>query len=160
MPPRAASRSAERELQGRERERAAQSRVLAQAQDLALNLKTQLAERRSQLGQIAGRRTELAGSDGEQAAAGKTAEAEVLEYQKQLDSLAAKADELAAAYAAVERERTAQAAKLAEAQEAERKAQEQLNAAQRVVARLQDQQEMLERLRDEGAGLSGGARGR
>jgi chromosome segregation protein len=149
---------AERDLQSRERERAAQGRVLAQAQDLALNLKTQLAERRSQLGQIAGRRNELAGSDAEQVSAGKTAEAELAEQRKQLDSLSAKAGELANAHAAVERDRTAQAAKLAAAQEAERRAQEQLNGAQRAAARLQDQRDMLERLRDEGAGLSGGAR--
>ena len=149
---------AQADLQRRERERAGQARVLAQAEEALLGLRTQLAERRSRLAQIGDRRTELAGANSEQVNAGKAAAAQVAEFEGQLKTLGAKADEFSQALASIEKDRQARGLALATAQEAERKAQEQLNAAQRAVARLQDQQDMLERLRDEGAGLGGGAR--
>ena len=139
-------------------ERSAQARVLAQAQDSTLTLRTQIAERRSRLAQIADRRVELANSDGEQAAAAKAAGDQLAELETQLNSLHEKADEFAGALAAIDHDRQFQGQALALAQDAERKAQEQLNVAQRAVARLQDQHDLLERLRNEGAGLSGGVR--
>ena len=72
--------------------------------------------------------------------------------------LAARITELIAARAEVDRERQAQAHTLAVAQEAERNAAEGLALAQRALGRLVDQQDMLSRLRDEGAGLGAGAR--
>ena len=60
--------------------------------------------------------------------------------------------------ARLDRERQAQAQALALAQEAERAAAEQLAAAQRGLARLGDQRDMLGRLRDEGAGMGSGPR--
>ncbi len=149
---------AQADLQRRDRERSAQVRVLAQAEDGLLTLRTQLAERRSRLAQIADRRTELTGADAEQVTAAKGASGQVAEMEAQLKTLGAKADEFSRALAAIEHDRQGRGQALAVGQEAERKAQEQLNAAQRAVSRLEDQQDMLERLRDEGAGLAGGVR--
>jgi chromosome segregation protein len=150
--------AAQADLQRRERERAAQARVLAQAEDALLTLRTQLAERRSRLAHLADRRVELAGADAEQANAAKAAAGQIAELEAQLKTLGAKGDEFSRALAAIEHDRQVAGQALATSQEAERKAQEQLNASQRAVGRLQDQQEMLERLRDEGAGLGGGVR--
>jgi len=149
---------AQRQLQTRERERAAQARVLAQAQDSTLNIRTQIAERRSRLAQIADRRTELAKSDGEQAAGAKAARDQLAQLETQLDSLHAKADEFTSRLSAIDHDRQLKGQALALAQDSERQAQDRLNAAQRVVARLQDQLDLLERLHNEGAGLSGGVR--
>jgi len=149
---------AQRQLQARERERAAQARVLAQAQDSMLNIRTQIAERRSHLAQISDRRTELASSDSEQAAGAKAAQDQLAQLETQLVSLHAKAEALASSLVAVDHERQLKGQALALAQDSERQAQERLNAAQRVVARLQDQLDLLERLHNEGAGLSGGVR--
>lgn len=150
--------AAQQDLDRREKARQAQSRVLAQAQEAALNLKTQLAERRSRLAQAAERRGELAHSDAEQAQAVAAAAAQLAEIDTQGKALAQQAAETVAGLAQIDRDRQAQGQSLAAAQEAERRAAEQLTAAQRALARLQDQQDMLMRLRDEGAGLSGGAR--
>ena len=149
---------AQRQLQTRERERAAQSRVLAQAQDSTLNIRTQIAERRSRLAQLADRRSELADSDGEQAAGAKAARDQLAQLEAQLDSLHARADEFTRSLSAIDHDRQLKGQALTLAQDSERQAQERLNAAQRVVARLQDQLDLLERLHNEGAGLSGGVR--
>ncbi|MGQ9768059.1 MAG: chromosome segregation protein SMC, partial [Anaerolineae bacterium] len=66
--------------------------------------------------------------------------------------------ELVDALAVVEQARRQQGQARAAAQEAETRAAEQLAVAQRALSRLQDQREMLSRLRDEGAGLSTGVR--
>jgi chromosome segregation protein len=149
---------AQRELEARERERQTRTRSLAQAQDLALALKTQLAEQRSRLAQVGDRRGELARSDAEQQTAAETAAKELALLETQLRGATAKLDEGARLLAALETERQTHGATLNAAQEAERKAAEQLAQAQRAAGRLQDQLDMLERLRDEGAGLSSGVR--
>ena len=149
---------AQRQLQTRERERAAQARVLAQAQDSTLNIRTQIAERRSRLAQSTDRRTELADSDSEQATGAKAARDQLAQLETQLDILHARADEFTNRLSAIDHDRQLKGQALALAQDSERQAQERLNAAQRVVARLQDQLDMLERLHNEGAGLGGGVR--
>lgn len=150
--------AAQRELDQRERERQAQAGRLTQAQDAMLAARTQLAERRSRLGQLAERRAELGRGDAEQAQAIAVATAQLAETETQLKALALKTQELAAAQAEIDQERQTQGQALAAAQEAERRAAEQLALAQRGLARLQDQHDMLLRLRDEGAGLSVGVR--
>ena len=150
--------AAQGELAVRERERQAQTTKLNLAQDALLALKTQLAERRSRLAQAAERRTELARGDVEQAQASQAAATQLAAHEAELAKLADRVKDLAAALAEVDRERQAQAQTLAAAQEAERKAAEGLALAQRALARLVDQQDMLSRLRDEGAGLGSGAR--
>ena len=150
--------AAQGDLAARERERQAQAAKLNQAQDALLALKTQLAERRSRLAQSGERHAELARGDVEQAQASQAAAAQLAAQEAELAKLAVRVTELTAALAEVDRERQAQAQTLAAAQEAERKAAEGLAVAQRALGRLVDQQDMLNRLRDEGAGLGGGAR--
>lgn len=150
--------AAQGDLDRREKARQAQARVLAQLQEAGLNLKTQMAERRSRLAQAAERRGELAQSAAEQAQAVAAAAAQLSEIEAQIRALAGQAGEVAAALAQGENDRQTQSQALAAAQEAERRAAEQLSATQRSLARLQDQQDLLTRLRDEGAGLSSGAR--
>ena len=150
--------AAQGDLAARERERQAQAARVNQAQDALLLLKTQLAERRSRLAQSGERRAELARGDVEQAQASQAAAAQLAAQEVELAKLAVRATELTAALAEVDRERQAQAQTLAAAQEAERKAAEGLAVAQRALGRLVDQQDMLSRLRDEGAGLGSGAR--
>ncbi|OQA42010.1 MAG: Chromosome partition protein Smc [Chloroflexi bacterium ADurb.Bin325] len=149
---------AQRELAARERAREAKTQALNQAQEATLALRTQLAERRSRLAQAGERRGELAEGDRTQAQAGQAAQAQAAELGLQLEALAGRGREQAAALAEVEAARQEQARALAAAQEAERRTAEQLAAAQRSLTRLQDQQDMLQRLRDEGAGLSAGVR--
>jgi chromosome segregation protein len=150
--------AAQRDLASRERERQAQAARLNQAQDALLALKTQLAERRSRLAQSGERRSELTRGDVEQAQASQAAAAQLAAQEAELAELAVRAAELTATLGEVDRERQAQAQTLSAAQEAERKAAEGLALAQRALARLVDQQDMLSRLRDEGAGLGAGAR--
>ena len=150
--------AAQGDLAARERERQAQAAMVNQAQDALLALKTQLAERRSRLAQSGERRAELARGDVEQAQASKAAAAQLAAQEAELAKLAVRVTELTAALAEVDRERQAHAQTLAAAQEAERKAAEGLALAQRALGRLVDQQDMLNRLRDEGAGLGAGAR--
>jgi chromosome segregation protein len=150
--------AAQGELAARERERQIASARVNQSQDALLALRTQLAERSSRLTQSAERRAELARGDAEQAQAAQAAAAQLAGHEAELATLAGRATELAAALAEVDRERQAQAQALAAAQETERRAAEGLAGAQRILARLLDQQDMLSRLRDEGAGLGAGAR--
>jgi chromosome segregation protein len=150
--------AAQADLAARERERQAQTVRLNQTQDALLALKTQLAERRSRLAQAGERRVELARGDVEQAQASQAAAAQLAALEAELAKLAVRATDLTATLAELDRERQAQAQTLAAAQEAERKAAEGLAVAQRALGRLVDQQDMLSRLRDEGAGLGSGAR--
>ncbi len=151
-------RDAQHELEARERARQGQARQVAQLEEMALMLRSDIAERTSRLAQVADRRTELARGEEEQAAATAAASTQRADLEAQLAALRGEADELAAGMSALVRERQAHNAELTAAQEQERQAQERLNAAQRNVARLQDQHDMLERLRDEGAGFSSGVR--
>jgi chromosome segregation protein len=151
-------REAQRELEARERARQGQARQVAQLEEMALALRSDMAERSSRLAQVADRRAELARGEAEQAAATTAASAQLADQQAELAALHAEADELAAGLSALVHERQSYNAELTAAQEQERKAQERLNAAQRNAARLQDQHDMLERLRDEGAGFSSGVR--
>ena len=154
----AAVAAAQSDLSARELSRRAQAAALARTQDAVLALKTQLAERRSLLSQLAERRAEIAASDAQEATAAQAAVAQLAELEAQRRVAAARSQELAAALAEVDRERQAHGQALAAAQEAERQTAEQVAAAQRGLGRLQDQQDMLARLRDEGAGLSAGVR--
>lgn len=146
------------ELARRERERATQAQRVAQQQDALLRLRSRRAESASRLSQLTDRRTELAATH---------------EHERQAAALAAGQAQEASALAVAQRARTEQVRTelarldaeiresgraLAAAEEHERAARESLSAQQRTLARLQDQRDMLSRLRDEGAGLSSGAR--
>jgi chromosome segregation protein len=150
--------AARRKLDDLEKQRQVQTARLTRGQEAALTLRTQLADRRSRLSQIGERRTELAKAEAEQGQAAAAARAKLLELEQQSDALAETITLAEGELAKLEQARQAQGLALASAQEAERKAAEQLSAAQRALARLQDQQDMLSRLRDEGAGLNAGAR--
>ncbi len=154
----AAVTEAQNSLAAREQARAAQAQAIARGQEAVLALKTQLAAQESRLNQLAERRAELARGDADEAQAAQAAAAQIADLEARLQALAAQGRELAAALTTVEQERQQQGQALAAAQEAEARAAEQLAAVQRGLARLQDQQEMLARLRDEGAGLSAGVR--
>jgi chromosome segregation protein len=150
--------TAERELGEREQQRKAQARRVSQAEEAILTLKAQQVDRQARLAQLDERRAELGRAQAEQAQATQTAAAQLAELEGQLGALAEKIKTSQTAAASLEHERTTQAAALAAAQQAERAAREALSAAQRSMARLQDQHDMLERLRDEGAGLAAGPR--
>ena len=150
--------AARRTLEQREKERQAQANRLTQAQEAALALRTQLADRRSRLGQAGERRAELARAEAEQAQAIQTAKTSLIELERQIEALSERQATTDAELVTLEQARQTQGLALAAAQDAERKAAEQLNTAQRTLARVQDQYDMLSRLRDEGAGLNAGAR--
>ncbi|PKO22898.1 MAG: chromosome segregation protein SMC [Chloroflexi bacterium HGW-Chloroflexi-1] len=150
--------AAQQDLDARERERQAQVARLNQTQDAVLALKTQLADRRSRLAQSAERRTELLHAQAEQAQAVRTAVAQLADLETQIATLTGQITAADADLARIDQARQTGARNLAAAQEAERKAGEALNMAQRGLARLQDQHDMLARLRDEGAGMSAGPR--
>ncbi len=69
----AAVAAAQSDLSARELSRRAQAAALARTQDAVLALKTQLAERRSLLSQLAERRAEIAASDAQEATAAQAA---------------------------------------------------------------------------------------
>ena len=132
-------------MDAREQARRAQARQLAEVQEAVVKARTQLADRQARLAQVDERRAELGRLEGEEARAAAQASTQTAELETQL---ATSGGRLAAANRQatdLERERQAQARILAEAQEAERTGREQLGQVQRVLARLQDQQELLAR---------------
>jgi len=149
---------AQQDLDTRERERQAQVARLNQIQDAVLALKTQSADRRSRLAQSGERRAELQRALAEQAQAAQTAAAQAAELEAQIAALTGQIATVEADLTRIDQARQSWGQELAAAQEAERKAGEALNGAQRGLARLQDQYDMLARLRDEGAGMSAGPR--
>jgi chromosome segregation protein len=149
---------AQAELDARERERKTRASALNHAQEASLALRTRQAERTSALAQLGERGAELTAADTEQAQASQAAAAQAAELDAQLKALAGRGQEQAKALADLERDRGSQNQALAAGQDAERRAAELLAAAQRGLARLQDQHDMLQRLQDEGAGLSAGVR--
>ena len=151
--------AAQAEMAQRESERAAQTKRVAQQQDALLRLRSRLAESSSRLAQTADRRGELTASEQNEAQAapgsrraGRADGADSSRrWRNNWTRRGRRSAALDAEIQAIGRELTA-------AQERERAAGETLNAKQRAVARLQDQRDMLSRLREEGAGLSNGAR--
>jgi chromosome segregation protein len=150
--------AAQRELDERERQRATQARRLVQLEEAVLALKTQLADRRARLAQLGERREELAKARDEQGQASQVAAAQLREIEALLVALDEKIAAGKSEASALEQERGNQARALAAAQENERTTREKLSLSQRALGRLQDQQDMLLRLRDEGAGLGPGPR--
>ena len=150
--------AAQQDLDARERERQAQVTRLNQIQDAVLASKTQLADRRSRLAQSAERRAELQRGQAEQVQSAQTAAAQLAGLEAQLATLTGQIAAADADLTGIDQARQAWGQELAAAQEAERKAGEALNGAQRSLARLQDQHDMLARLRDEGAGMGAGPR--
>lgn len=140
------------------RARQAQTQRVTQAQDALLTAQTRQAELRSRLAGLGERRAELARAEAEQLQAARTAAAQLKELEAQAEALEAQVTAAQAEQAQAEQARQSQGAALAAAQDAERRATEQLTAAQRALGRLQDQHDMLSRMRDEGAGLNAGAR--
>jgi chromosome segregation protein len=150
--------TAQSNLEAREQERQALAQKVAQAQDTALALKAQLAERRARSAQLTERRAELARVEAEQRRAAQAAAAQLSDLETQLAALEAKNATAQAELARLEQARQAQAQTVAAAQAAEHQAAEQLSTAQRALTRLQDQHAMLVRQRDEGERLSPGVR--
>lgn len=150
--------AAQHELDERERQRAAQARRLAQMEEAVLAHKTRLADRRARLAQMGERREELAKARDEQSQASQVAAAQLREIEARLVGLDEKIVVGKSEASALDQERGNQARALAAAQEIERAAREKLSLSQRALGRLQDQQQMLLRLRDEGAGLGPGPR--
>jgi chromosome segregation protein len=150
--------AAQEALAAGERARQAQAGRVGQAQEALLASQTQLAELRSRLAGFGERRLELARAEAEQTQATEAVAAQLKEREAQVAAVESQAETAAAELTQVEQARQTQAAGLTAAQEAERRIGEQLSAAQRGLARLQDRLEMLRRLRDEGEGLSAGAR--
>jgi len=150
--------AAQQELDEREEQRRLQAERLNQAQEAALALKTQLAANRSRLAQLGERQAELLAARQTQDQAVQEAAAEVASLAEQMARLSEQVAACQAELARLEEQGRCQAQELAAAQEAEQKANEELMAAQRLLARLQDQYELLTRLREEGAGLSAGPR--
>ncbi len=150
--------AAQAEMAQREGERAAQTRRVAQQQDALLKLRSRLAESTSRLSQTTDRRGELATSEASEAQAAQDAATQAAQTAGLIATLEEQLEAARAASAGLDGEIQAIGRELATAQERERAASETLNGKQRAVARLHDQRDMLSRLREEGAGLSNGAR--
>jgi chromosome segregation protein len=149
---------AQLELSALEVERRTRSQHLVEAQDFLLDLRTQSAEKRSLLLQLQGRRSELARADADQAQGAEAAARQLSELEHQLATSDEQIGVIQAELALLAQARLEQEAALTKGQQAERAARQQLDAAQRGLGRLQDQQDLLTRLRDEGAGLAAGPR--
>jgi chromosome segregation protein len=150
--------AAERAMAQLERDRTAQVKRVAQQQDALLRLRSRIAESASRLSQLADRRAELAESVEIEGRAARDAAAQATEASAHIAAQEARVEGARAALGELDKGIEAHGHELSAAEEAERAALESLNTKQRAVARLQDQRDMLSRLRDEGAGLSSGAR--
>ena len=150
--------AAQAALEVRQRERSAQAKRLTGAQDALLALKTQHADRSSRLGQAGERRNELARSQEELTRAAEAASRELRQLDVQNGKLEERIASCVAELAAFDQAHQTQSSALTAAQTTERSGLDALSAAQRDLARLRDQQDMLSRLREEGAGLNAGAR--
>jgi chromosome segregation protein len=150
--------AAQAELAAHERERAAQAQRVTHAQEALLRLRATQAENSSRLAQLADRRNELTAAEAAEAESARAAAGQAAQHEAEAAALAARITALLETLAGLDAQGRAHAEALAAAQEQERRAAEALSTVQRAAARLQDQRDMLARLRDEGAGLSAGAR--
>ena len=148
----------QRELEAREKERQILVRRLAAEQDTLLALKTRIAEQGTLRQQLADRQNELAVADAEQARAAAAARTDIASLEREISAVAEQAAACEADMARLETDLRAHNAAIGTAQDSERPVQEGLNAALRALARLQDQMDLLARMRDEGAGMGAGAR--
>jgi chromosome segregation protein len=150
--------AAEQELHALEAERDAQSLRLRQLHDNALALRARLIEARSIVSELGQRREELAKTRAQQAADSEAASRQLADLEHQVEALVQESASIQAALATLAQQREDQAGALSQAQEEARQAREGLSAVQREFGRLQDQHDLLSRLRDEGAGLAAGPR--
>jgi chromosome segregation protein len=150
--------AAEEELHALESEREARMLRFRRAQEEALVLRSRLIEERSLLSQSGRRREELEKAKNEQAGSWEAASRQIANLERQNRTLAQEFAGIQATLATLAQEGDANAAMLSTAQQAVREATEGLNAAQRDLGRLQDQHDLLSRLREEGAGLAAGPR--
>jgi chromosome segregation protein len=149
---------AKRNLAERERARVAGAASAAQAEESLHVSKTHVTDRRARLAQLAERRLELTRQTSQGREALAAASQELGKIDAQLQALEGARGAAAAAQEDLKCSRTTLAQHLAEARQAERLSVERLNGAQRALSRLQDQKDLLSRLRDEGAGLNAGSR--
>jgi chromosome segregation protein len=150
--------AAEGELHTTESEREAGMLRLRRAQEEVLALRAQLIEARSLVSQSGRHREELEKAKYEQADGWEAASRQVEESERQNRILAQESASIQAALTTLAQEGDANAATLSKIEKEAREAMEGLNAAQRDLGRLQDQHDLLSRLRDEGAGLAAGPR--
>jgi chromosome segregation protein len=150
--------SAEQELRGLASEQEARTLHLRQAHDAVLALRTEVVETRSLLSQAARRREEVGKAQAEQEEGLAAASRQITELDLQYAALVSQSDGARSELAALAQASEERSAALARAQQEGREAAGGLNTAQRDLGRLQDQHDLLSRLRDEGAGLAAGPR--
>jgi chromosome segregation protein len=150
--------AAEEELRALESERETRRLRVQRANEEVLALRAQLIEARSLVSQSGRRREELEKATDEQAGSWEAASRQITEFERQSRTLDQESASIQAALTTLAKEGDTNAAVLSKAQEEAREAMEGLNAAQRDLGRLQDQHDLLSRLRDEGAGLATGPR--
>jgi chromosome segregation protein len=150
--------AAEEELHALDSERAARTARLQRTQAEALALRAKVIEARSLVSQIGRRREELAKARADQAEQSEAVSRQITELERQIGDLARETTDVETALAALAQESDGQAAALTKAQGEAREALEGRTAAQRDLGRLQDQHDLLSRLRYEGAGLAAGPR--
>jgi chromosome segregation protein len=150
--------AAEQELHALDSERDARTQRLRLAHDEALTLKADLIEARSLVSQLGQRRAEIAKAKAEQVRDGEAASRQIEVLKRKLDGLSQESGHLDSALATLAQERDGYTDALSKAQEAARQALAGLTTAQRELGRLQDQHDLLSRLREEGAGLAAGPR--
>jgi chromosome segregation protein len=148
----------EQELHALDSERDARMQRLRRAQDEVLTLRASLIEARSLVSQIGQRREELAKAEAEQMRSWEAASRQIEELEGQLEGLTAESCRMDDALTILAQESDVYAAALSKAQGEARQALEGLTAAQRDLGRLYDQQDLLSKLKDEGAGLAAGSR--
>jgi chromosome segregation protein len=150
--------AAEEELHALDTERAERTARLQRRQDDVQALRARMIEARSLVSQIGPRREELAKARADQAEQWEAASRQISELERQLGGVTKESAEIDAALVALVQESDGHSAALTAAQAEAREALEGRTAAQRDLGRLQDQHDLLSKLRDEGAGLAAGPR--
>lgn len=145
-------------LQAAEAERNVQRQQLAAARDHAARLQNEVTAHERRLLELDGRQRGLAEEQAKVQAELAAAQARQAQLAPQIANQQAHQAELEAASLALVAQRQALLAAIAQAEASLSQQAEQLARQQRAADRLRDQLDLLQRLKDEGEGYSGGAR--
>jgi chromosome segregation protein len=149
---------AQKVLDTHEEQRAELSRHLAEEQSRALDLMTQINDRRSRLAQLDERREDLAEERGRHKAAIADQQAHAAELRTQMRASSEEQARLRSEEKTLAAEQVERDEQLAEAQARQEELHTRLTEAQRELERFQTRYELLTRLRVEGEGLQAGVR--
>jgi chromosome segregation protein len=149
---------AEKELGDLMSEQEARAARVQKAHESVLALRSRIVETRSLLTQIDQRKLELGGAESEQAQSLAGTVRQIADLDEGIAALAGQAEGTEAELATVAQEEAGHTAALTQAQQDRQQTMAGLNQAQQDLGRLQEQYDLLSRLRDEGAGLAKGPR--